>query len=114
MDLIDAINHVIQSNMEAQSLTDLSIGIVETVNPLGIRISTELPVLPEGALYLCDSVKSRTENVKATSLLASLITGLNEGDIIGIVDVNSGLSVGDQVIMIRAMKGQSFIVLSKI
>lgn len=114
MDLIDAINHIIQTNMDAQGLTDLSIGTVETVSPLSIKVSTELPALPESVLYLCDSVKSRTENVKATSLLASLITGLNEGDIIGTVDVNSGLSVGDKVIMIKAMKGQSFIVLSRI
>lgn len=114
MDLIEVINHVIQTNIDAQGLTDLVVGTVATSNPLTIKVSAELPALPQSVLYLCDSVKSRAENVKATSLLASLITGLNEGDIIGTVDVNSGLSVNDKVIMIKAMKGQAYIVLSKI
>ena len=114
MDLIDAINHVIQSNIEAQNLTDLTLGTVETVNPISIKISAELPAIPESALYLCDSVKSRTEDVKATSTLASLITGLSEGDVIGTVEVNSGLSVGDNVIVLKVMRGQEYIVLSKV
>ena len=102
MDLLTVINQVIQNNTEAQKLTDLSIGTVTSTNPLKIQTRIEMPPLPAEVLLLTDAVKERAEDVR-------------DGDtVIGTVTVQHGLETGDKVLMLRVLKGQQFIVLSKV
>lgn len=102
MDLLTVINQVIQNNTEAQKLTDLSIGTVTSTNPLKIQTRIEMPPLPAEVLLLTDAVKERVEDV------------LDGDTVIGTVTVQHGLETGDKVLMLRVLKGQQFIVLSKV
>jgi hypothetical protein len=102
MDLLAVINQVIQNNTEAQKLTDLSIGTVTSTNPLKIQTRIEMPPLPAEVLLLTDAVKERVEDV------------LDGDTVIGTVTVQHGLETGDKVLMLRVLKGQQFIVLSKV
>lgn len=102
MDLLAVINQVIQNNTEAQKLTDLSIGTVTSTNPLKIQTRIEMPPLPAEVLLLTDAVKERVEDV------------LDGDTVIGKVTVQHGLETGDKVLMLRVLKGQQFIVLSKV
>jgi hypothetical protein len=117
-DLVTVINQIIQQNREESKPTDLAIGTVETASPLSVRVSTDMAPLPEQVLLLCDSVKTRSEDVTASTAFAAALTAagisISEGDVIGSVDVQSALSVGDKVIMLRCLKGQEYIILSKV
>ena len=117
MDLLSVINQVIQTNTEAQKLTDLSIGTVTKANPVEVQINQSMPPLPSEVLLLTDTVKKREEDVKIevwfkSALEAKGITVSN--DVIGKVEVQHDLKKGDKVLMLRVMKGQQFIVLSKL
>jgi hypothetical protein len=103
MDLLGVINQVVQNNTEAQKLTDLSIGTVTSADPLEIQTRIDMPPLPSEVLLLTDAVKERIEDV----------TNSND-EVIGTVTVQHGLEAGDKVLMLRVMKGQQFIVLSKL
>jgi len=103
MDLLQVINQVIQNNTEAQKLTDLSIGTVTSKSPLQIQTRVDMPPLPAEVLLLTDAVKKRVEDVIDA-----------DEQVIGKVTVQHGLETGDKVLMLRVLKGQQFIVLSKI
>lgn len=153
MDLLGVVNKVIQNNLEAQKLTDLTIGTVTSTDPLEIQINPQMPPLPEQVLLLTDCVKELTDNVvitaefktaledlgatisddvigkvlgvqtlqvgdkvQATSSFKSVLTSLGitlTDDIIGTVQRQHNLHVGDKVVLLRVMRGQEFIVLSK-
>lgn len=117
MDLLQVINQVVQNNTEAQKLTDLSIGTVTQKSPLEIQTRIDMPPLPAEVLLLTDNVKKREEDVKIkpwfkTALETAGITVSD--DVIGKVEVQHELKKGDKVLMLRVLKGQQFIVLSKI
>lgn len=115
--LIEVLNQIVQNNNEASKPTELQIGTVETVSPLSIRISMDMAALPEAVLLLTDAVTARSEDVTASASFAALLTAANislaEGDVIGKVEVEKGLEVGDKVVLLRVLKGQKYIVLSK-
>ena len=117
MDLIDVINQIVQNNNEASKPTELIIGTVEKVNPLAVRISMDMAALPAEVLLLTDGVVEREEDVTVSSGFASLLAGYNitvpADTVIGKVKVQNGLAAGDKVILLRVLKGQKFIVLSK-
>ena len=93
MELIETIQKIIQNNEEARKPTDLAVGTVVSINPLSVSTNANMPPVPEQALILTDSVKRR------------VVSG---------IEVQSDLDVGDGVIMLRVMRGQKFIILSKI
>ena len=93
MDLIETIQKIIQNNEDARKPTDLTIGTVTSVSPLAVSTNANMPPIPEQALILTDSVKKR------------IVSG---------IEVQSDLAPGDGVIMLRVMRGQKFIILSKI
>ena len=103
MDLLAVINQVIQNNTDAQKFTDLAIGTVTSISPLAIQTRIDMPPLPAEVLLLTDAVKERVEDVLDSS-----------DQVIGTVKVQHGLEAGDKVLMLRVLKGQQFIVLSKI
>lgn len=116
--LAEVINKMIQDNRDASKPTELVIGTVETASPLSVRVSIDMAALPAQVLLLCDSVQSRSEDVLASATFASALTSagisINEGDVIGTVEVQKALQVGDKVIMLRCLQGQEYIILSKV
>lgn len=117
MELIEVINQVVQNNIEANKPTDLVVGTVKTVAPLSIEINANMAPIPAANLVLTDAVKERQEDVTISDSFRSTLSGYNinvaADAVIGTVTVQHGLEVGDSVILIRALKGQAFIVLSK-
>jgi hypothetical protein len=102
MDLLDVINSIIQTNTDAQKLTDIVIGTVVTADPLSIQITPTL-ILPAEVLILCESVQEKEYEVMDVTLT----------NVIGKYK-REALAVNDKVIMLRVLKGQQFIVLSKV
>ena len=116
MDLLDVINSIIQTNTEAQKLTDISIGTVTSADPLEVQISPNMPPLPSEVLLLCESVQEKEYDVKISDSFRALL----ESHYITVSDEVIGkykrdpLAVGDKLIMLRVLKGQQFIILSKV
>ena len=102
MDLLDVINSIIQTNTDAQKLTDIVIGTVVTADPLSIQITPTL-ILPAEVLILCESVQKKEYEIMDVTLT----------NVIGKYK-REALAVDDKVIMLRVLKGQQFIVLSKV
>lgn len=117
MELLEVINKIIQDNTEAQKLTDICIGTVTQADPLEIQISPNMPPLPTEALILCDPVEEIEKDVEITpEFKAELATyDINiSTKVIGKVKVSEALEEGDKVIMLRVLRGQQFIVLSRV
>lgn len=102
MDLLDVINSIIQTNTDAQKLTDIVIGTVVAADPLSIQITPTL-ILPAEVLILCEPVQEKEYEVMDVTLT----------NVIGKYK-REALAEGDKVIMLRVLKGQQFIVLSKV
>ena len=114
MDLLDVINSIIQTNTDAQKLTDIVIGTVVTADPLSIQITPTL-ILPAEVLILCESVQEKEYEVKPTPEFVQVLADshITCPDVIGKYK-RDALAEGDKVIMLRVLKGQQFIVLSKV
>lgn len=117
MDLLGVLNQVVQNNTEGQKLTDLAIGTVTSANPLQIQIDPQMPPLPAEVLLLADSVVERTEDVIIEPWLKTALEGADipvTDEVIGTVTVQHGLEEGEKVLMLRVLKGQQYIVLSRV
>lgn len=139
MDLVDVLNHLIQTNTDAQKLTDVTIGTVVEADPLAIQITPDL-IIPEEAILLTENVTKLeyeiepTEdfdnavecNVEPTTEFVNVLAAHNITcpSIIGKFKIQlpesigtyqrPALEAGDKVVMLRVLKGQQFIVLSKV
>lgn len=80
-------------------MADIAFGTVVSASPLSVQIDNSDLVLPAAALVLTDAVVARTENVQG-----------GQG---GTVNVQHGLAAGDKVVMVKAMGGQQYVILSK-
>lgn len=116
MELLEVINKIIQDNTEAQKLTDICIGTVTTADPIEIQINPNMPPLPTEALVLCDPVEEIEKDVEITPEFKAVLAAkeITAPDVIGKVKVSEALEEGDKVIMLRVLKGQQFIVLSRV
>ena len=99
-ELIGILQEIIQDSQKAQKPADVAMGRVVSVSPLSIQIESTMQAIPAVALILTSSVTAKTAAVQG-----------GEG---GTVVINEGLAEGDRVIMLRASKGQRYIVLSKV
>ncbi len=104
MDLIDVIHRIIQENMEAQKPTDLAIGTVVSVSPLSISLNANQPPLPEAVLILCEEVTRHKIE----------LFDQNDEHQAGTYWMHAELKEGDKVVMLRCMKGQQYLVLSRV
>ena len=111
MDLIDVINKVIQDNVNAQKLTELTIGTVTSKSPLKIQINPNMEPLPSEVLLLTEGVTEQEYEIKPTEEFLEKMPTCPE--VIGTYK-REPLDKDDKVLMLRVMKGQQFIVLSKI
>lgn len=115
-ELFDVLNQIIQENTAAQKLTDICIGTVTSEDPLEIQINPNMPPLPTEALILCDPVKEIEKDVEITPEFKEVLEAkkIYPPDVIGKVKVSEALEEGDKVIMLRVLRGQQFIVLSRV
>jgi len=104
MDLIEVVHKIVQENVEAQKPTDLSIGTVTGTSPLTITTNANLPPIPEEIIILTKAVTDHKVPVYDA-------TGET---LLGEYMIKTGLAVGDKVLMLRCMRGQTYIVLSKL
>ena len=99
-ELIGVIQRIVQNTIQAMKLTDMSVGTVVSVSPLGIQTDTGMPMLTEAAVTLTDAVRERIVPVQG-----------GEG---GNVTVAEGLKPGDRVLMLRVKNGNQYLVLSRL
>ena len=104
MDLVGVIQQIIQANLEAQKLTELEAGTVTSVSPLMIKVTADLPELPADVFVLTTSVKAWDEEVTIE---------YNGGTPQNAIIHHKGLQVGDKVVLLRVLKGQKYIILSR-
>ena len=104
MDLIEIIHKIIQENVEAQKPTDLIIGTVVSASPLSVQINANQPPLPEQVLVVCEEVTRHKVELYDS----------NDEHQAGTYWVHAELKTGDKVIMLRCMKGQTYIILSRV
>ena len=104
MDLVGVIQQIIQANMEAQKLTELEAGTVTGVSPLKIKVSADLPDLPEDVFVLTEAVKAWDEEA---------VVDYPGGTSQTVTIHHKGLQVGDKVVLLRVLKGQKYIILSR-
>ncbi len=100
VDLLGVVQKIIQENVKGLKLADKMTGTVISVSPLKVQADISMPPIPEAGLILTDAVKAKNVAVK--------------GGAGGVVELNSGLAVGDKVLMLRVSSGQCYIILSKL
>lgn len=127
---------MMQENQQAGQPTDLKIGTVTAVNPLAITINTQMAPLRAGVLLLTEAVvekkipvvsHSHTIDVQdsytgggsatCSTELSNIVCYENGAALPvenGYIILNRGLTVGDEVILLRVQNGQRFIVLSRV
>ena len=104
MDLVGVIQQIIQANLEAQKLTELEAGTVTSASPLKIKVTADLPDLPADVFVLTTAVKAWDEEVTID---------YNGGNPQNAIIHHKGLQVGDKVVLLRVLKGQKYIILSR-
>ena len=151
MDLIEVLQQINQSSMDAYGLSDLTIGTVTKAEPLEVTLRESMAPLPQEVFHLTAAViekkipvlahahttsglrhshsVSTTDDDYETSDGLTLdaytsdqqlqeIVCYEDGKPLPVEDgyiiLNRGLAVGDKVLLLRCMRGQQFIILSRI
>ena len=114
-DIIRSIRKVVLDAVNAQKLTDIVYGTVESVSPLKIRVDQKL-LLEQEQLKLTRAVMDYevdmtvdhvTEPTTCTSSHSHEYKGRKK------FLIHNGLVVGDKVTMIRAHGGQQYLIIDK-
>lgn len=151
MDLIEVLQQINQSSMDAYGLTDLAIGTVTKADPLEVTLRESMAPVPQEVLHLTAAVVEKKMPILTHEHTTS---GLRHNHSVSITDddyetsdglapdaytsdqqlqeivcyedgkplpvedgyiiLNRGLAVGDKVLLLRCMRGQQFIILSRI
>ena len=120
-DIIRSIRKVVLDAVNAQKLTDIVYGTVESVSPLKIRVDQKL-LLEQEQLKLTRAVMDYevdmtvdhlTEEQSGGSGDASFESHNHEYKGRKTFIIHNGLIVGDKVTMVRAHGGQQYIVIDK-
>ena len=127
MELADVLRRMTEDGLNASQLTDLKIGTVTGTNPLEITVNPAMPPLKPGVLYLTAAAAERKipllahshttpagETGKSLENLAALENGLPLPVKDGYIILNRGLESGDKVLLLRVMRGQRYVVLSRV
>lgn len=127
MELIQALQQIMQKNMQAMQLTNLVMGTVTSESPLEITSNTAMEPLRAGVLYLTESViEKKIPVLRHTHTAPDGTTGPALESVVcqedgkslpvegGYIILNRGLEVGDKVLMLRVQNGQKFLVLSRV
>lgn len=120
--LMQSMQEVINKSIKNAMLSDYHIGIVETVNPLSIRLDQK-ETLTEDFLILTDLVRDYDVDITVNHTTENKSGGSGDAQFESHnhaysgrkrITVHNGLSVGESVILIQQSGGQEFIVLSRL
>lgn len=127
MELIQALQQIMQKNMQAMQLTNLVMGTVTSASPLEITSNTAMEPLRAGVLYLTEPViEKKIPVLRHTHTAPEGVTGPALESVVcqedgkslpvegGYIILNRGLEAGDKVLMLRVQNGQKFLVLSRV
>lgn len=119
--LMQAMQEVINKSIKNAMLSDYRIGIVETVNPLSIRLDQK-ETLTEEFLILTDLVRDYDVDITVNHTTENKSGGSGDAQFESHnhaysgrkrITIHNGLSIGESVILIQQSGGQEFIVLSR-
>lgn len=119
--LTQAIQEVINKSIKNAMLSDYRIGVVETVNPLSIRLDQK-ETLTEEFLILTDLVRDYDVDITVNHTTENKSGGSGDAQFESHnhaysgrkrITVHNGLAVGESVILIQQSGGQEFLVLSR-
>lgn len=96
-EIIDSLRRAVETTVEAMDLLDLGYATVESISPLSLSIKKTNLKVTEPVAVMSDNVRYRSVNVQGQRVV-----------------INSGLSVGDKVIFLKANAGQNYVVISKV
>lgn len=120
--LVSTLQKLVAQTNNAMKPTDYCLGVVETVDPLSIRIDQK-DILTEEFLILTDLVRDFSVDITVSHTTENRAGGggyaefaSHNHDYTGRkkIIVHNGLSVGESVILIQQAGGQEFIVLSRL
>jgi len=122
-ELVKAMRSLVASQINSYGLTEYRIGEVVKESPLEIKISDRI-TLNESKLILTEQVLSKQidlthvhqvlGNTETTDAHTHAIDFDSQKSLTTLITINEGLKVGDFVHLLSVMKGQKFIVLSKV
>ena len=125
-EFVRAMRSVVASQINSYGLTEYRIGEVVKESPLEIKISDRI-TLNESKLILTEQVLLKqldlthvhqvlgsTESAGGPAMHTHAIDFDSQESLTKLITITEGLKVGDFVHMLSVMKGQKFIVLSKI
>lgn len=119
--LTQAIQEVINKSIKNAMLSDYRIGVVETVNPLSIRLDQK-ETLTEEFLILTDLVRDYDVDITVNHTTENKSGGSGDAQFESHnhaysgrkrITVHNSLAVGESVILIQQSGGQEFLVLSR-
>lgn len=120
--LVSTLQKLVAQTNNAMKPADYCLGVVETVDPLSIRIDQK-DILTEDFLILTDLVRDFSVDITVSHTTENRAGGggyaefaSHNHDYTGRkkIIVHNGLSVGESVILIQQAGGQEFIVLSRL
>ena len=120
--LVQTIQMLAKQTLDASKPSDYVLGVVETVNPLSIRIEQKESV-PEEFLILTDAVRDYEVDIEVNHVTENRAGGSGDAEFASHnhgysgrkkIKVYNSLHVGEQVILIQQAGGQEFIVLSRV
>ena len=125
-EFVKAMRSVINSQLSSYGLTEYRIGEVVKESPLEIKISDRI-TLNESKLILTEQVLLKqldlthvhqilgdTESAGGPAMHTHAIDFDSQKSLTTLITITEGLKVGDFVHLLSVMKGQKFIVLSKV
>ncbi len=120
--LVQTIQMLAKQTLDASKPSDYVLGVVETVNPLSIRIEQKESV-PKEFLILTDAVRDYEVDIEVNHVTGNRAGGSGDAEFASHnhgyagrkkIKVYNSLHVGEQVILIQQAGGQEFIVLSRV
>lgn len=120
--LVQTIQMLAKQTLDASKPSDYVLGVVESVNPLTIRIEQKESI-PEEFLILTDAVRDYEVDIEVNHVTENRAGGSGDAEFASHnhgyvgrkkIKVYNSLHVGEQVILIQQAGGQEFIVLSRV
>lgn len=120
--LVQTLKNLVQQTVNASKPSDYIIGVVETVNPLSIRVEQK-DIITEDFLILTDAVRDYDVDIEVKHVTENRGGGAGDSayeshnhDYIGRkhIRIYNGLHIGESVIMIRQGGGQEYCILSRV
>lgn len=120
--LLKTLQTLIKQTTEAGKPTDYLLGVVETINPLSIRIEQK-ELLTKEFLILTDAVCDYNVDIEVNHITENRAGGGGDPAFASHnhgylgrkkIRVYNSLHIGEQVILIQQAGGQEFIVLSRV